>query len=148
MECDQMCLRREFVELASVEGANISALCRRFGVSRKTGYKWLKRYRSQGRSGLSDRSRRPTQMRCATPTLIEQQVLAVRDAHRAWGGRKMLNDEHAQVPAASTITGALIRPSRPSVVRSSGSSALGRMNFGRWISKVSSRWSTGVGAIR
>lgn len=116
MECDQMCLRREFVELASVEGANISALCRRFGVSRKTGYKWLKRYRSQGRSGLSDRSRRPTQMRCATPTLIEQQVLAVRDAHRAWGGRKirrvLLNGEHEQVPAASTITAILQRHGR------------------------------------
>ena len=116
MECDQMCLRREFVGLASVEGANVSALCRRFGISRKTGYKWLGRYRSEGCSGLSERSRRPAQMRSATPALIEQQVLAVRAAHRAWGGRKirrvLLNGGHEQVPAASTITAILRRHGR------------------------------------
>ena len=36
--------RCEFCELAVVEGANVSELCRRFGISRKTGYKWLERY--------------------------------------------------------------------------------------------------------
>ena len=39
--------RLEFVVLASAEGANVSELCRRFGVSRKTGYKWLSRYATQ-----------------------------------------------------------------------------------------------------
>ena len=38
-----MSQRVEFVVLASAEGANVSALCGRFGVSRKTGYKWLAR---------------------------------------------------------------------------------------------------------
>jgi transposase len=44
---------------ALAEGANISVLCRHYGISRKTGYKWLKRYREEGEAGLADRSRRP-----------------------------------------------------------------------------------------
>jgi transposase len=52
-------LRKEFVTRALAEGANISALCRHYGISRQTGYKWLKRYREEGEVGLADRSRRP-----------------------------------------------------------------------------------------
>jgi len=50
-------LRAEFVRLAQSEGANVSRLCERFQISRKTGYKWLARFRSQGDSGLGDQSR-------------------------------------------------------------------------------------------
>jgi transposase len=58
-EVSSMSQREEFVVLASVEGANSSELCRRFGVSRKTGYKWLARYVADGVAGLADQSRRP-----------------------------------------------------------------------------------------
>ena len=58
-ESDRVSERREFVELASNEGANFAALCRRFGVSRKTGYKWLGRFREGGVEALADQSRRP-----------------------------------------------------------------------------------------
>lgn len=51
--------RAEFVALAGVEGANIRALCRRFGISPKTGYKWIGRSRAGGAEALTDRSRRP-----------------------------------------------------------------------------------------
>ena len=51
--------REEFVRLALSPGANVSELCRRFGISRSKGYKWLGRYRAEGRAGLADRSRRP-----------------------------------------------------------------------------------------
>ena len=51
--------RVEFVVLASAEGVNENELCRRFGVSRKTGYKWLSWSAAQGRAGLLDQSRRP-----------------------------------------------------------------------------------------
>lgn len=54
---DTMSLRREFVELALQEGSNRRELCRRFGVSPKTAYKWLERFRQDGATGLSDRSR-------------------------------------------------------------------------------------------
>ncbi|MBN1921853.1 MAG: helix-turn-helix domain-containing protein [Anaerolineae bacterium] len=41
-----MSLREGFEHLVEQEGANMCALCRSFGISRKTGYKWLKRYRA------------------------------------------------------------------------------------------------------
>lgn len=115
-ERERMSLKQEFVTLASTPGANIASLCRRFGVSRKTGYKWLGRWRSEGAGGLLEQSRRPRRVggaRGPTPAAMEQQVLAVRQRHPAWGGRKIhhrlkaLGQEHP--PAPSTITSILHR---------------------------------------
>ena len=106
--------RREFVMLATLEGANVSALCARFGISRQTGYKWLKRNRG-GRADLADRSRRPRHSPRRTPAVIEHAVLAVRDAHPAWGARKIawcLAREGIAPPAASTIHTILQRHQR------------------------------------
>ena len=55
-ESDRVSERLEFVKLAGVEGANIAAFCRRFGVSRKTGYKWLQRFNDDGRLGCRIRA--------------------------------------------------------------------------------------------
>ena len=60
-ESDRVSLRSEFVRLASAEGANRSELCSRFGISRRTGYKWLKRYDQSGVDGLHEVSRKPHQ---------------------------------------------------------------------------------------
>ena len=59
MECSQMSSRLEFVRLAQSPDANFSSLCTAFGISRKTGYKWLQRFATDGLDGLEDRSRRP-----------------------------------------------------------------------------------------
>ena len=88
-EVTLMSLRKEFVTLAMTKGTNIARLCHRFEISRKTGYKWLKRYREEGEAGLTDRSRRPRNPPNATPLAMEQAVLKVREAHPAWGGRKI-----------------------------------------------------------
>ncbi len=105
--------RAEFVVLATAEGANVSALCRRFEVSRKTGDKWLSRYAAEGTAGLVDQSRRPWESACRTSDELEQRVLALRVEPPAWGGRKRrrrLQDlKHVAVPAASTITAILRR---------------------------------------
>jgi transposase-like protein len=79
--------REEFVLLAGREDANISELCRRFGVSRKVAYKWLGRYEEGEADALRDRSRRPHRSPRKSPIEIEQAVLSVRMAHPAWGGR-------------------------------------------------------------
>jgi len=55
-ETTSMSLRSEFIHLAELNDANISELCCRFGISRKTGYKWLKCFQEEGESGLADRS--------------------------------------------------------------------------------------------
>ena len=108
-----MSQREEFVVLASADGSNVSELCRRFGVSRKTGYKWLSRYAAEGSVGLVDQSRRPLEPAGRTSAEVEQRVLALRRQHPAWGGRKLrrrLQDlKHVAVPVASTITEILRR---------------------------------------
>lgn len=107
-----MDLRSEFCHLASREGANIRLLCRRFDVSAKTAYKWLARWRERGAAGMAEMSRRPATSPRRTKPELEAAVLAVRRAHPAWGGRKILavlrREGHA-APAASTITEILRR---------------------------------------
>lgn len=108
-----MSVREEFVTLSVVEGANVRELCRRFGVSPKTGYKWLARFRAGGMAGLADRSRRPAVSPGETSAEMVGLIVALRAKHPAWGGRKLkrrLEDlQHAGVPVASTITGILRR---------------------------------------
>src|SRR5690348_17717838 len=84
-----MSIREEFVCFASQPDANVTALCRQFGVSRKTGHKWLARFRSGGAAALADRSRRPLNSPTRTSPAVEQQVVALRCKHPAWGARKL-----------------------------------------------------------
>lgn len=120
-ETTKMELRLEFAQLADREGANMSQLCRRFGISRPTGYKWVRRYRADGKAGLRDRSRRPHSSPNKTPEQVEDAVGELRSEYPAWGGRKLravlrrraeagkLGFGAETVPAASTITAILRR---------------------------------------
>jgi transposase InsO family protein len=104
--------REEFVRLVAQEGASMSELCRRFGVSRQTGYKWLDRWKSQGLVGLYDRSSRPRHSPAKTPAALEAQVLGVRSRHPAWGARKIahvLQRDHGIELASSTVNSILRR---------------------------------------
>jgi transposase InsO family protein len=104
--------RLEFVLLAMQEGANIRALCRRFGIAPNTAYCWLDRYRAAGAGGLADRSHRPHASPHQTSPEHEAAVLAVRTAHPTWGSRKIkawLEQHGSPAPAASTITTILAR---------------------------------------
>jgi transposase InsO family protein len=105
--------RREFVELAMQEGANRRELCRRFGISPEVGYKWLDRWAANGE--LADRSRRPHASPRRTDGSVEERVVAVRDAHPAWGARKIarcLEREGTRRPAISTVHEILRRHGR------------------------------------
>jgi transposase InsO family protein len=126
-----MSQRDEFARLASQAGSNFSELCRRWGISRPTGYKWLARYR--GRAGdeawMADRSRRPQHSPGQTAPAIEAAVLAVRDGHPAWGGRKIrwvLAREGLAPPSASTISAILGRHGRLDPAASAAHSAFTR----------------------
>jgi len=134
-ECDCVSLRREFVALAGQEEAQVAELCRRFGVSRPTGYKWLRRFALEGLDGLEDRSRRPHRLRCPTRAEMEAAVLAVREAHPAWGGRKIRARLKAlgesDVPSASTITAILHRHGRILSEESKKRQALSRFEYPR-----------------
>jgi transposase InsO family protein len=106
--------RREFVMLASLEGSNISTLCERFGISRQTGHLWLRRL-TAGEATFEDRSRRPLHSPFRLSGDLEAKILAVRDAHPAWGARKIaavLRRNGIEPPAASTVHAVLSRHGR------------------------------------
>ncbi len=77
--------RKQFVMAASAEDANISELCRQYGISRKTGYKWINR--AESGLPLCDQSRRPNRQPSKTADNIEQKIIELRLSHPAWGGK-------------------------------------------------------------
>lgn len=111
-EVDRMSLRTEFIALAAQSDRNFAALCRRFKISRKTGYKWLRRADPANPFALAERSRRPHTSPRQTPPALEQRVVELRQRHPVWGGRKLrrlLQQERREAPAASTVTAILRR---------------------------------------
>jgi putative transposase len=100
--------RMRFVDAVVENSETFAAACRRFGVSRKTGYKWLARYRAEGVEGLKDQSRAPLHHAQAMTARIAELCLAVRRAHPTWGPIKVkawLEQHRPRIewPAASTI---------------------------------------------
>ena len=105
--------RSHFIHEVVADQEDFSALCRRFGISRKTGYKWLKRYHEVGVAGLADRSRAPHHQAHSVDAATEQRILDARAAHPTWGELKLeawLKRKHpdAYCPSHSTI-GALLK---------------------------------------
>jgi len=112
-EVSKMDERREFVRLAMQDGTNRRELCRRFGIHPDTGYKWIGRAAADAE--LADRSRRPHSSPTRTEATIEACVLAWRDAHPAWGARKIarcLERDGLACPAHSTVHAILRRHGR------------------------------------
>ena len=108
MEKQRSQQRLELITLARQPDANHRELCARFGVSRKTLYKWLKRAsETPSEAEMKDRSRRPKTSPRQTPVAIEQRVLELRTEEPAWGPRKLkrrLEDLGArELPARSTV---------------------------------------------
>lgn len=108
--------RLRFVEDVNRPGWSIAELCRRYGVSRKTGYKWLAAYRSGGPSALADGSRRPRRCPHETPPEVVRLILQLQQRY-TWGARKvrrLLQDRVAadQVPTKTTVHRILERHGR------------------------------------
>jgi transposase InsO family protein len=88
-EQDYMSLKREFVTQVLKGNLEITELCYRYQISRKTGYKWLKRYQEQGFEGLKEKSRRPQNSPNKTKEEMVQEIIRLREKHPVWGGRKI-----------------------------------------------------------
>lgn len=114
--------RRKFIEACRDPQVNLTAICRRFAISTKTGYKWLARYEALGEAGLKDQPRRALRTPHRTDDRLVEVVLELRKEHPTWGPKKLRGFLlHAQPemtwPAASTIGDVLkrfgmIRPRR------------------------------------
>lgn len=102
----------------------MTELCERYGVSRKTGYKWVKRYQESGISGLNNQSRAPKSCPHKTPDSISDAILELKKKHPKWGAKKLLailkkKEPETSWPAISTAQDLLrknglthIRPKR------------------------------------
>lgn len=100
--------RMQFVLAAREHEESIATLCRRFGVSRRTGYKWLARFEEEGTAGLFNRSRAPLHRPQTIAEEIAKRCLEVRRAHPNWGPLKVRaylerQGPVTEWPAASTI---------------------------------------------
>lgn len=84
-----MSLKIEFVQRATAPEANVSALCKEFGITRETGYKWLKRFKERGYEGLEELSRRPHRAPLGTAEDMVVAILDAREAHPTWGPHKL-----------------------------------------------------------
>jgi transposase InsO family protein len=111
-EVSIMSAREEFVRLAMQPGANKSALCHRYGISRPTGDKWIERFVARGKAGLVDRSRRPRTSPTRTAGTVEQAIVSLREQHPAWGARTLKARLQAQgvedLPAAVSTVHAIV----------------------------------------
>lgn len=81
--------RKLFVTACESAQGSMAQLCREFGISRRIGYKWLGRWRSEGEGGLVDRSRRPHHLAGSTPAEVVEALVKLRQAHPYWGARKL-----------------------------------------------------------
>jgi putative transposase len=112
-ELGPMDQRRGFIEDLLTCGWTMTELCRHYGISRKTGYKWSLRHFQAGLPGLGDRSRRPHHSPHRTPQWLEEALVDCRRAHPDWGGRKLVKvlgrrEPDWPLPAPSTV-GALLK---------------------------------------
>ena len=97
-ECNQMDERLRFVARL-LEGEKMAAVCREFGISRKTGYKIFQRYKDSGLDGLHDHSRAPYRHPNQLPVQIETLIVRLRREHPTWGAPKIRDKLQTITPA-------------------------------------------------
>src|SRR3954471_6385006 len=112
-------LRKAFVLAAGAPGANVSEICREYGISRNSGYKWLRRYESEGMGGLEARSRRP-KTTAGTDGETVLRLIELRRQYPKWGPKKLrelLSREGAAatIPSVKTVGRILDRAGEPRV---------------------------------
>jgi putative transposase len=122
--------RLKFIAAVMEGDETMTALCERFGISRKTGYKWQGRYLEAGPCGLEDRWRAPLHHGRATDEAIVARLLQLKREHPVWGPKKLVArlrrlEPDTQWPAASTAGEILkrhgqVRPRRRSRLKGQG----------------------------
>jgi putative transposase len=113
-ETSPMNQRARFITDYHAGVAPFSEVCDRYGISRRTGYKWVDRYEAAGQPGLEDQSRRPHSCPHATSAVVVKQLLELRGHHPSWGAKKLLKvlsrrEPRLELPGRSTCCDILKR---------------------------------------
>lgn len=109
-----MCQRRRMIEQLMLPNVNVKEVSESFNVSRKTAYKWLKRYRESGIEGLSSANREPHSQPHKVDSSFEELVVATHKEYPYWGPRKLRDyllhvEEISDVPSHTTFARILKR---------------------------------------
>jgi putative transposase len=114
--------RQRFLEDYQLNYYSVTELAERFGISRKTAYKWINRFKKHGEDGYHEQSRRPLSCPWQTDKAIVEELVKLRKTHPRWGPRKLLDMMHRRdpgrkLPAISTAAlilarNGLVRPRR------------------------------------
>jgi putative transposase len=92
--------KKSFVSQWERQAESLAELCRRYEISRQTGYKWLERYQQEGEAGLEEHSRAPLNHPQAMPEKVREALLHLRGQHPSWGPRKLRAYLQRASPAA------------------------------------------------
>ena len=107
-EADLMNLKREFIFKSFNKGQSFTELCREYGISTKTGYKWKERFLEGGFPALEEQSRRPDNNGKETPEAVAVELIRIKNLHKKWGAAKILqvyknNHPGEYAPVRSTV---------------------------------------------
>jgi transposase InsO family protein len=141
-EIKPMNQRTEFA-LKSVETENFRGLCREYGISTKTGYKWKQRLLEHGAKGMGELSRRPKSSPGGLDEAVVCEIIRLKERHRHWGPRKIrkiYERLHQQAPSESSFKRILERAGlvEPRRIRSREA---GRLSSGRRAQAPNEVWT-------
>lgn len=105
--------QRHRAVLEVADGLSVSEVARRYGVTRQTVHRWLRRYAVCGLAGLTDGSSRPLSCPHQTPPAVETRIVELREEHEAWGPRtiahRLAREGVARLPSRSAVYRCLVR---------------------------------------
>jgi transposase InsO family protein len=103
---DAMEQRMEFALLALKKDRPFRTLCKSYGISPKTGYKWLERYQQNGRMGMADTSRRPHKSPAQLTEKVICELVRIKNLNAHWGPKKIrliYERENGEAPSLSSV---------------------------------------------
>jgi putative transposase len=142
-ETDAMNQKMEFV-MRALKAENFRALCQEYGISPKTGYKWLERFKQRGLEGLGEESRRPRSHSQQLSEAVVCEILRLKKLRPAWGPKKIraiYGRTHAAVPSESSFKRVLDRAGWVEHRRLRKKEAGGRLFTGRRADKPNEVWT-------
>ena len=142
-EMDAMNQRVEFV-LQALRTENFRELCREYGISAKTGYKWKERFLECGLSGMMEESRRPKSSPGGLEEAVVCEIIRLKQRRRHWGPRKLRDlyrRAHGQAPSESSFKRVLARAGLVEPRRLRKRTEAGRLFTGRRAQEPNEVWT-------